>query len=64
MHTRAGTPYYISPEVLRGDYDETCDMWSAGVMLYILLCGYPPFYGTSDAAILDMVRVGSYNFNG
>ena len=58
MNTRAGTPYYISPEVLAGSYDCSCDMWSAGCMLYILLCGYPPFFGDDNNEILQNVSTG------
>lgn len=64
MKTRAGTPYYISPEVLMGNYDVSCDMWSAGCMLYILLCGYPPFYGDDNKEILEMVQKGVFDFDG
>ncbi len=64
MNTKAGTPYYIAPEVISGDYDESCDIWAAGVILYIMMCGYPPFYGESDNDILMCVRQGKYDFSG
>jgi len=64
LKTRAGTPYYISPEVLAGNYDKSCDLWSAGCILYILLCGYPPFYGDDDQEILKSVSKGKFDFQG
>jgi len=62
MTTKAGTPFYISPDVLKGHYDKSCDMWSAGVILYILLSGYPPFYGPTDQITLQKVREGNFSF--
>ena len=64
MHTRAGTPYYIAPEVLAGTYGMECDIWSLGVILYILVAGYPPFYGNTDTEILRKVRNNDYDFSG
>mmetsp|Transcript_4010 Transcript_4010/g.5291 ORF Transcript_4010/g.5291 Transcript_4010/m.5291 type:complete len:520 (+) Transcript_4010:88-1647(+) len=62
MATRVGTPYYIAPEVLNRDYTKACDLWSIGVICYILLCGYPPFYGDNDAAIFKMIMSGTFDY--
>lgn len=62
MTTKAGTPYYVAPEVLKGSYNEKCDIWSAGVLTFILLCGFPPFAGNSDPQILKKVRAGKVVF--
>jgi calcium-dependent protein kinase len=57
-----GTAYYIAPEVLAKKYNEKCDVWSCGVILYIMLCGYPPFRGSTEKEILNNIRHSSLKF--
>ncbi|KAK1284041.1 Phosphoenolpyruvate carboxylase kinase 2 [Acorus calamus] len=58
-----GTPYYVAPEVVAGrDYDEKVDVWSAGVVLYLMLAGFPPFDGDSAVEIFDSVLRANLRF--
>ena len=60
---KAGTPYYMAPEVLDGAYGKGADLWSLGVLLYTLVCGYLPFQGSSAADVFRKIKEADYHFN-
>lgn len=63
MMTACGTPGYVAPEVLMQiGYNYQCDMWSIGVILYILLCGYPPFSAKRMKDLYSKIKKGDYSF--
>jgi len=63
MTTACGTPGYVAPEVLKNEpYGKEVDMWSLGVILYILLCGFPPFYHESTQQLYKQIKRGEYDF--
>lgn len=64
MKNKVGTAYYVAPEVLMGQYNQRCDIWSAGVILYILLCGDPPFNGPNDNEIYKAIIKMHFSLSG
>lgn len=58
LNSFVGTPFYVAPEIFEGPYNEKCDEWSLGVMMYILLCNRPPFDGKTDEEIFENIRFG------
>jgi len=64
LKSRVGTPMYMAPQVLMRRYDTQCDMWSTGVIMYILLSGRPPFSGSPEDVMLDKIRNGRWKFEG
>jgi len=63
LSLKIGSPYYIAPEVIKNEYDEKCDIWSCGVLMYILIVGKPPFYGNSVSEIMENVSKGKYDIS-
>lgn len=57
-----GTPYYIAPEVLKGCYGSKCDVWSCGIITYMLLSGTIPLRGNTPEEIMDNVAKGEWSF--
>lgn len=63
LKEKTGTVLYIAPEVILGSYDEKCDIWSIGVLMYMILCGAPPFNGKSRKDIMEKIKKGKYAFS-
>lgn len=64
LKTSLGTPNYIAPEILtKQPYNEMVDIWSFGVIAYVLLCGYPPFYDDSRSNLFEKIKNVSYEFD-
>ena len=61
MGKAVGTSYYVAPEVIEKNYNEKCDCWSIGCILYAMLTGVAPFDGETDAEILAKVKRGKYS---
>lgn len=57
-----GTLFYIAPEVIKNNYNEKCDLWSCGVIMYFLLVGFPPFFAMSDTEVFEQILSGDYSF--
>lgn len=63
MSSILGTPYYIAPEVIQGSYDQSCDVWSIGVIAYCLLAGYPPFNADTEKKLFDKIISCDFMFH-
>lgn len=61
MDTIAGTPYFIAPEVLNGEYGQECDVWSLGVVIYVCLTGKYPFDGRSRDEVFGKIQKGEFD---
>lgn len=64
MYSLVGTPYYMAPEILRGNYGKECDIWSLGVLLYLLLSGRQAFASSNIRELYPKIMAAEYNFEG
>lgn len=64
LKDKIGTILYVAPEVLKGKYDNKCDVWSCGVLMYLILCGYPPFFGSSRKSVAKRIMSKEPKFKG
>lgn len=63
LFTRCDTPTYAAPEILKNHpHDESCDMWSIGVIIFVSLVGYPPFIEEDQRVLFRKIRLGEYSF--
>lgn len=62
MQTVLGTPYYVAPEVLKGNYNQKCDVWSIGIFTYVMLSGQPPFGGKNNNDIFNSITNSELTF--
>jgi len=63
LTTACGTPGYVAPEVLKCEgYGKAVDLWGCGVIMYIILCGFPPFYEDNNALLFEKIMNGNYSF--
>lgn len=60
---RIGSAYYVAPEVITGNYDEKCDVWSMGVILFMMLSGIPPFGGSNNGEIISAIMLNEPNYD-
>jgi len=62
LKTITGTPYYMAPEIMDGNYDSKVDSWSLGVLLYTLICGKLPFFGENSMEVFNKIKNANYTF--